>query len=289
MMKPIRILLSALALGFLLSSCGTVPITGRRTLNLVSDSEVLAMSQSQYSSFVGQARSQGVITQNTRVNDVARRLISATDTYLRQNNLTDLISTLAWEVNTVNSNQVNAFCMPGGKIVVYTGILSLIGSGTGSDAELAAVLAHEIAHALARHSSERLSNQMLQNMGGQLLGSVIGQKSATLGAVFQQAYGLGSNVFVALPFERKQEYEADQMGLVLMAMAGYNPSSAITLWQKMARLSGGEQNEFLSTHPSEENRIKRIQEYLPTAQQYYKPVTTTPATITTKRTTTTKR
>lgn len=282
-------LLSALALSALVVSCGTVPITGRRSLNLVSDGEVLAMSQTQYSSFVSQARSQGALVQNARVNEVARRLISATDAYLKQNNLTDLISTLQWEVNTVNSDQVNAFCMPGGKIVVYTGILTLIGNTAGSDAELAAVLAHEIAHALARHSSERLSNTMLQNMGGQVLGQVIGQKSQTLGAVFEQAYGLGTNVFVALPFGRKQEYEADQMGLVLMALAGYDPSSAVTLWQKMARASGGNQNEFLSTHPSEENRIKRIQEYLPTARQYYKPVTTSATTPTPQRKTTTRK
>lgn len=280
-------LLSALALSALVVSCGTVPITGRRSLNLVSDGEVLAMSRTQYSSFVSQARSQGALVQHARVNEVARRLISATDAYLKQNNLTDLISTLQWEVNTVNSDQVNAFCMPGGKIVVYTGILTLIGNTAGSDAELAAVLAHEIAHALARHSSERLSNTMLQNMGGQVLGQVIGQKSQTLGAVFEQVYGLGTNVFVALPFGRKQEYEADQMGLVLMALAGYDPSSAVTLWQKMARASGGNQNEFLSTHPSEENRIKRIQEYLPTARQYYKPVTTSATTPTPQRKTTT--
>lgn len=261
------------ALSGLLVACGTVPITGRRTLNLVSDGEVLAMSQTQYSNFVGQARSQGALVQSARVNEIARRLITATDAYLVQNNLTDLRSTMQWEVNVVNSKQVNAFCMPGGKIVVYTGLTSLLGNSSQADAELAAVLGHEIAHALARHSSERLSNTMLQQLGGQILGMAVSNKSAMLQTVIGQAYGLGSQVFVALPFGRKQEYEADQMGLVLMALAGYNPNHAITLWQKMAANSGGgTQNDFMSTHPSEANRIREIQAYLPEAMRYYKPV-----------------
>lgn len=284
-----KTILASLAVATLLSSCGTVPITGRRTLNLVSDSEVLAMSQSQYSGFVSQARSQGVLTQDARVNEVSRRLISATNVFLRDNNMTDLIEQMSWEVNVVNSDQVNAFCMPGGKIVVYTGLLKLIGQGVGSDAELAAVLGHEIAHALARHSSERLSNAMLQSLGGQLLGAAVGNKSQTLQMVINQAYGLGSNVFVALPFGRKQEYEADKMGMVLMALAGYNPNYAISLWQKMASNSGGgNSNDFLSTHPSEEKRIKEIQAYMPTAMQSFKqvaPVSTPPSSkATTKKT-----
>lgn len=255
----------------LLSSCGTVPITGRRTLNLLSDGEVLAMSQQQYASFVGEARTKGMLVNNDRVTTIARRLISATEAYMRQSNMTDQLSSMRWEVNTVRSNQVNAFCMPGGKIVVYTGLVNLVGNGAGSDAELAAVIGHEIAHALARHSSERLSNQMLQNLGGQLLGSAVGSQSALLQTVLTQAYGLGTNAFVALPFGRKQEYEADTMGLVLMALAGYNPSHAVSLWQKMERHSGGVQNEFWSTHPSEANRIAKIQAYLPEAMKYYRP------------------
>lgn len=270
MMKRYSSLLLTLALVLVgLSSCGTVPITGRRTLNLVSDGEVLAMSQSQYASFLGQARSQGAVVSSPRVTQIAKRLITATESYLQSNGMGDLLSTLSWEINVINSNQVNAFCMPGGKIVVYTGLVSLVGNGAVADAELAAVLGHEIAHAIARHSSERLSNTMLQNLGGQLLGMAVGNKSEMLRAAVGQAYSLGTEAFVALPFGRKQEYEADKIGLVLMALAGYEPKHAITLWQKMERSSGGVQNEFLSTHPSEANRIKAIQEYLPEATKYY--------------------
>lgn len=262
--------IALLAIG--LYSCGTVPITGRRQLSLVSDSQVLSMSQQQYHDFVSTAHRQGVVVRDARVDEVSRRLISATDAFLRQNNLTDLLSTMRWEVNTINNRQINAFCMPGGKIVVYTGLLRLIGSGATADAELAAVVGHEIAHALARHSNERLSNAMLKNLGGQVLGALIGNQSAAMQAIIGQAYGIGSEVFVALPFGRKQEYEADKMGLVLMALAGYDPNAAVNLWTKMARSSGGgERNEFLSTHPSEVNRIKEIQAYLPEALKYYRP------------------
>lgn len=255
-----------------ISACGTVPITGRRQLSLISDSEVLSMSQKQYHDFVSTAHRQGVVVRDARVEEVSRRLISAADAFLRQNNLNDLLSSMRWEINTINNRQVNAFCMPGGKIVVYTGLLRLIGTGQSADAELAAVVGHEIAHALARHSNERLSNAMLRNLGGQVLGSLIGGQSAALQTIIGQAYGIGSEVFVALPFGRKQEYEADKMGLVLMALAGYDPNAAVNLWTKMARSSGGgERNEFLSTHPSENNRIKEIQAYLPEALKYYRP------------------
>lgn len=283
MNKIYRCGLGALLVASLLSSCGTVPITGRRTLNLVSDSEVLSMSQTQYNSFVSQARAQGAVIQNPRVTGIANKLISATNLYLEQNNLSDLKQQMQWEINVVNSSQVNAFCMPGGKIVVYTGLVSLVGNGAQSDAELAAVIGHEIAHALARHSSERLSNTMLQNIGGQILGTAVANKSQTLQMVINQAYGLGAQTFVALPFGRKQEYEADKIGLVLMALAGYHPSAAITLWEKMAKQSGGVQNEFMSTHPSEANRIKEIQAYMPTALTYYKPSATTAPSTTRKR------
>lgn len=262
--------LSALLL-LSLMACGTVPITGRKQFSIVSDSEVLSLSQTQYRSFVRSAHQQGVLVRDARVEEVSRRLIAAADAYLRQNKLHDLLSTMHWEVNTVNSNQVNAFCMPGGKIVVYTGLLRLIGGASGTDAELAAVIGHEIAHALARHSNERLSNAKLRNLGGQILGSIVSKESATLQLIINQAYGLGSEVFVALPFGRKQEYEADKMGMVLMALAGYDPKAAVALWRKMERSSAGKTNEFLSTHPSEANRIKQIESYLPEAMKYYRP------------------
>ena len=201
---------------------------------------------------------------------VGRRLAAATNTFLKQNGYESMLSSLSWEFNVVDSKQVNAFCMPGGKIVVYTGLLNLVGNGAHSDDELAAVMGHELSHALAKHANERISNQMLVQAGGQLLGAAVGSRSQMLGSLINQAYGIGAQVGVMLPFGRKQEYEADKMGLVLMAMAGYDPHYAVSFWQKMAQSKGGNQtNELLSTHPSDANRIKAIEESLPTALQYY--------------------
>lgn len=264
-------IISALLLSAGLYACGVVPVTGRRTLSLVSDSEILSSSVSQYRSFIQKAPLSSNTTVNNRVNIVGKRIIDATMQYLKNNNYADLASQMSWELNVVNSNAVNAFCMPGGKIVVYTGLLSLIGNGSGADAQLAAVIGHEVAHALAKHANERISNQMLMQMGGNILGAAIGSQSALMQTVIGQAYGLGTNVFVALPFGRKQELEADKIGLVLMAMAGYDPAEAINLWKKMGAGQSDKQSEFLSTHPSDETRIKEIQAYLPNALKYYKP------------------
>ncbi len=266
----IKHIIGAVILSIILTSCGIVPITGRRKFSMVSDSELLSASQQQYSGFVSKARVSGKLVNNQQVNRVSRALISATNSFLKQKGYTSILRNLRWEVNVVNSSQVNAFCMPGGKIVVYTGLLRLIGNGRNADAELATVLGHEIGHALASHAGERISNQRLMNMGGQILGSAIGAKSAALQNMVGLAYGIGGKVFVALPFGRKQELEADKMGLVLMALAGYDPHNAVTLWQKMARKSGGQRNEFLSTHPSEAKRIRKIQKALPEVMKYYK-------------------
>ena len=266
------IALTSSALLFL-SSCGSVPITGRRQLSLVSDSEILSASATQYKQFISKSQ----LTQ------VGRRLAAATNSYLKQNGYESLLETLSWEFNVVDSKQVNAFCMPGGKIVVYTGLLTLVGNGAHSDDELAAVMGHELSHALAKHANERISNQLLLRAGGQILGATVGARSQLLGGLINQAYGLGAQVGVMLPFGRKQEYEADKMGLVLMAMAGYDPRYAVNFWQKMAQSKGGaQQSELLSTHPSDANRIRAIEAYLPTALQYYQGAShpSTPATST---------
>ncbi len=271
-MKRFAVLLTGLfSMGLLiLSNCGTVPITGRRQLNLVSDGEILAASATQYRQFISQSNISNNGTYNAKVTQVGRRLAVATNTFLKQNGYESMLSSLSWEFNVVDSKQVNAFCMPGGKIVVYTGLLNLVGNGAHSDDELAAVMGHELSHALAKHANERISNQMLVQAGGQLLGAAVGSRSQMLGSLINQAYGIGAQVGVMLPFGRKQEYEADKMGLVLMAMAGYDPRYAVSFWQKMAQSKGGNQtNELLSTHPSDANRIKAIEEYLPTALQYY--------------------
>ena len=266
----------------LLSSCGSVPITGRRQLNLVSDGEILSASATQYKQFISQSQLSSNTTYNAKVTQVGRRLAAATNAYLKQNGYESMLSSLSWEFNVVDSKQVNAFCMPGGKIVVYTGLLNLVGNGPHSDDELAAVMGHELSHALAKHANERISNQLLLQAGGQILGAAVNTRSELLGGLINQAYGLGAQVGVMLPFGRKQEYEADKMGLVLMAMAGYDPRYAVNFWQKMSASKGGaQQNELLSTHPSDANRIKEIQAYLPNALKYYQGGNSTQSTTTT--------
>ncbi|GAD04628.1 Zn-dependent protease with chaperone function PA4632 [Porphyromonas crevioricanis JCM 15906] len=249
----------------MLPSCSTVPLTGRRQLNLVSDSEINQTSAAQYRQFVRSATQSGNSRYVDQVTRVGKRIAAATDIYLRQNGMADLASAMQWEFNTIESEQVNAFCMPGGKIVVYTGLLQLV----GSDDELAAVVGHEVSHAVAKHSNERISQEMLRQLGGQIIGVAASKQSQLLQAVVGQAYGLGSQLLVALPYSRKQEYEADKMGQVFMTISGYDPQAAISFWRKMARSGQGGQNwEILSTHPSDVNRIKALEEFLPQARQY---------------------
>lgn len=289
-MKKIHQYSLGLALVLSLYGCGTVPITGRRSLNLVSDEAVLSASRDQYNSFVASSRSKGAVVQDTRIQGIAQKLIKATYSYLTQHNYEELWNQMQWEVNVVRDNQVNAFCMPGGKIVVYTGLSSLVGAGKGSDDELAAVIGHEIGHAIARHANERMSRAQMTNLGGQILSGVLGNASTSTQAIVGTLYGLGTNVGVTLPFNRKQELEADKIGLVLMAIAGYNPEYAVSLWQKMASVSSGDNsNSFTSTHPSEEKRIAEIQAYMATAKQYYKPVVQSTNTSKTTSTTNTTR
>lgn len=267
-MKLLKHLLPFVTIALLLNSCGSVPITGRKQLTLVSPAEVLQASAEQYHRFIQEAPLANNTAEGRRVFTVSKRLVQATEQYLKQNGFSSMLSQLAWEVNVVNSPQVNAFCMPGGKIVVYTGILPLC----KTDEQLAAVISHEISHAIAQHSVERLSNEVLRKEGGRLLSRIVGSKvtNGTLSTAIEQAYGIGTTVFISLPYGRSQEYEADKMGMVFMALAGYRPEGAIELWQRMAQSSSGSGLEFLSTHPSDVNRIKALQEYLPEAQKHYK-------------------
>ncbi len=261
----IIVFVSCLALG----SCSVVPISGRKTFSLGASNAILQESQNQYNSFIQTARAKGQLTQNERVMRVSRRLINATNKCLKEGGYSNLLQTFRWQVNVVNSKQVNAFCMPGGKIVVYTGLLRLIGNGRGSEAQLAAVLGHEIGHAIANHAGERMNNNAMMSVGGKLLGAVLGGKSAAVRQMAGAAYGIGGKLLVSLPFGREQELESDHIGLVLMSVAGYNPEYAVTLWEKMARMSKKGGSDFFSTHPSETKRIDRIKELLPKVMPYY--------------------
>ena len=260
-----KIRLSILLGGLLLwVACGTVPITGRQQVLLVSDHEVLSASLAQYHDYMSTAPRSSDYSRSAMVTRVGQRIALATEQYLRQNGLASEISNFAWEFNLVNDDQVNAFCMPGGKIVVYEGLLKLV----ESEDELAVVVGHEVAHAVAKHSNERMSQQMLTQYGGQILGAAVSEKSALVQGLAAQLYGLGSQYGVTLPFSRKHESEADYMGLVLMTIAGYNPDVAIGFWQKMSA-DGGSVPEFMSTHPSDATRIKDIRKELPLIKKKY--------------------
>lgn len=249
----------------MLSSCGSVPITGRKQLNLVSDSEVLQSSLQSYTTFMSTAKVSTQKTQSEQVTRVGKKIAAATESYLKSVGLQDEVKNFAWEFNLVKSDEVNAWCMPGGKIVVYEGIMKLV----SSDAELAVVLGHEVAHAVAKHANERMSQQMLAQTGANVLSQVTKGKSSTTQVIAQQVYGLGAQYGVMQPFSRKHESEADYMGLILMSIAGYNPDVAVTFWQKMSAASTAKVPEILSSHPSDATRIKDIQSALPAIKKQY--------------------
>ena len=250
----------------LLSSCGSVPLTGRKQILLVSDQEVLASSLTQYSDYMKSAPVSTNAKGKAMVTRVGKKIAAATEQYLKSNGMEAEVRNFAWEFNLVKDNQVNAFCMPGGKIVVYEGLLKLV----SSDDELAVVVGHEVAHAVAKHSNERISQQLLTQYGAQILGQALSEKSANIQKIGNTVYGLGAQYGVTLPFSRKHESEADYMGLIFMTMAGYNPSTAITFWQKMSASGGASVPEFMSTHPSDATRISDIKKYLPELEKYKK-------------------
>lgn len=279
-------LVMILAAAMLLTSCGSVPITGRKQLNLVSDSEVLQSSLQSYTSFMSTATVSTQKTQSEQVTRVGQKIAAATESYLKANGMENEVKNFAWEFNLVKSDEVNAWCMPGGKIVVYEGIMKLV----SSDAELAVVLGHEVAHAVAKHSNERMSQQMLAQYGAQAVSVLTSGKSSATQAIAQQVYGLGANYGVMQPFSRKHETEADYMGLILMSIAGYNPEVALTFWQKMSAASTTKVPEILSSHPSDATRIAEIQAKLADVKKkYYVEPTPAKTTTTAKKTTTKKK
>lgn len=252
-------------------SCATNKVTGRKQLKLVPESEIQAMAVQQYRQFLSQNRvvSAGESRDAEMVRRVGQRITTAITQYYTRLGKPEVLDGYQWEYNLVDSKEVNAWCMPGGKIVVYTGLLPI----TQNEAALAVVMGHEITHALAHHGSERMSQGLIQQLGGVALSVAVANRSPETQNLFMQAYGIGSQVGVMLPFSRKDEYEADQFGLNFTAMAGYNPQEAINLWKRMEAASGGNRPpEFLATHPSEGNRIARLQRQMPEAMKFYKPI-----------------
>lgn len=300
-MKRIYSIVIALCTLILISSCGSVPLTGRKQILLVSDSEVFQAGLTQYKQYISTSTLSSDASATAMVKSVGRRMADATERYLRSNGLQSEISNFAWEFNLVQDSQVNAFCMPGGKIVVYEGLLSV----ATTEEELAVVIGHEIAHAVAKHSNERMSQQIMAQYGMSILSEALSKKSALVQTAAVSVFGLGAQVGFMLPYSRKHEYEADYMGIVIMELAGYDSNAATAFWQKMASLSSGsapasasssavtsssrtatsststsgtsaaaaskaaskDYSDFLSTHPSDSKRIAELQRRIPEAKQ----------------------
>lgn len=247
--------------------CSTVPITGRKQFSLLPESEMMSMSLTEYQGFLQQHPPLPASDQRVQmVRQIGDRLSKAATTFLKENGAADRVKDFQWEFNVVNDAQVNAWCMPGGKVVVYTGLLPI----TQDEASLALVMGHEIAHAIARHGNERMSQAMAVQGVGMGLQLYASEHPSAAADLFQQAYGIGGQLGM-LAYSRTQESEADKMGLVFMAMGGYDPRIAPAFWQRMAAQGGAKPPEWLSTHPSDERRIADLEAYMPEAMKYYKP------------------
>ncbi|MFO7722358.1 MAG: M48 family metallopeptidase [Bacteroidales bacterium] len=252
------------------SGCVLNKVTGRRQMSLVSESQLQLMAVSQYRTFMSENRILNSATDAdaAMVKRVGSRIANAVTKYYNSQGKSSVLEGYTWEFNVVDDDKiVNAWCMPGGKVMVYTGILPYTQNETG----LAVVLGHEIAHAIARHGSERMSQGLVQQLGGVALEIALAQQPAQTRDLFLMSYGIGSQVGAILPWSRQQETEADKYGLIYTALAGYDPQQAIPFWQRMSAGGGAGLPEFLSTHPSDENRIKKLKQFMPEALKYYKP------------------
>ncbi|HEU4719710.1 MAG TPA: M48 family metallopeptidase [Bacteroidia bacterium] len=247
-------------------SCSRVPITNRRQFNLIPEVEMQSLSLTAYSDFM---KSHTVMPANDSgsilVKKVGKKISDAIVKYLNDHHQGKRVAGYQWEFNLVKSDEVNAWCMPGGKVVVYTGLLPV----TKDEDGLAVVLGHEIAHAIARHGNERMSQQLAIQMGGMALAVAVSQKPEQTQQIFLQCFGVGTTLG-ALAYSRKHESEADKLGLCFMGMAGYDPNKAVPFWERMSKLGNGAQIALLSTHPTDAQRIKDIKTFMPTALKYYK-------------------
>ena len=267
-MKQIRIVLLALVAAILVG-CGTsstVPISGRKRTLMVSDEQVLSLSNQQYQEYMKTAKPSTNAANTAMVKRVGQNLANAVVSYFNSNGLGNEVAQYKWEFNLVQDPSVNAFCMPGGKIVVYEGLLPV----TQDETSLAIVLGHEIAHAVAKHSAEQMSTAIKQQYGAQALSVLMAGAGASSGMqqVAGTVFGLGAKGASA-KYSRDHESEADYLGIIFAAMAGYNPDAAVAFWQRMSQATGGGSTSWLSTHPSDATRIKQIQGWLPEARKYY--------------------
>ena len=256
---------TALLTFLFIQSCSTVPLTNRSQLNMIPSSEMLSMSFQQYDQFLKENKLSTNQAEVNLVKNTGVKIEHAVERYMETNNLSDRLKGYEWEFNLVESEQVNAWCMPGGKVVVYTGILPV----TQDEAGLAVVMGHEIAHAIAEHGNERMSQELLRQFGAVGLMVAMKDEPVQTQALWLGVYGVGTELAVMLPYSRTHESEADHLGLIFMAMAGYNPNAAVAFWQRMAEKGGGSPPEFLSTHPSYDTRIENLKNWIPEAMKYY--------------------
>ena len=250
---------------FLSLSCTTVPITGRKQFIILPDYAMLSMSLQQYNEFLKTNKISSNQEQTQMVKKVGRKIQMAVEQYFTDKNMSYTLRDYKWEFNLIESEEKNAWAMPGGKVVVYEGLLPI----TRDEAGLAVVMGHEIAHAIAKHGNERMSQGLIVQMGGMALTKAMAEKPEKTRRLWMTAFGVGAQFGAMLPFSRYQESEADHLGLVFMAKAGYDPNEAVEVWKRMAQMKEGQTPpEFLSTHPSDETRIRKIKETIPKVEQY---------------------
>ncbi len=251
----------------LLSGCTEIEITGRKQFNLVPSSIINSMSFESYSEFLSQSELSDNVEQTQMVKRLGSRIQKAVEQYCTENNLSDRLKGYQWEFNLIEDKSLNAWCMPGGKVVVYTGLLPV----TQTEAGLAVVMGHEIAHAVAKHGAERMTQGLIVEMGGMVLSKALQKNAEKTKNLFMRSYGIGTEVGVLLPYSRVHEKEADHLGLIFMAMAGYNPNEAVSFWERMtASKEGPAPPEILSTHPADATRIRNIKKLIPEAMKYYR-------------------
>lgn len=262
----IKKIFSLLIVGLILYSCATVPVTGRRQLSLVPNAEILPLSYDQYQQVLKENKLSDNKEWTMMVKTVGRNIQSAVERYMKQKGWSDQLKGYSWEFNLLESETVNAWCMPGGKVAFYTGIMPICKDAKG----VAVVMGHEIAHAIANHGRERMSEGLVAQLGLSSLSAALGQNPTMTQQLLLQSVGVGTQLGM-LAFSRTHESEADQIGLIFMAMAGYDPHEAPKFWERMdAQSSGQRPPEFLSTHPHPTTRIADLKKQIPEAMKYYK-------------------
>ncbi|MPM83665.1 Beta-barrel assembly-enhancing protease [bioreactor metagenome] len=265
-MNRFFIIASLILAGIILSSCGKVMMTGRKQFLLFSDEQIMSLSDQSYNQFKTEMKFSQNKKYHESVNKVGKRMTDAVYAYMKERGLEAEYKKFNWQFSVADNDQVNAFCLPNGKIVFYEGIFKY----TDTPDKIAVVMGHEIAHAIAKHGNERMSQEALVGTAGSIVSQMIGGENQQRNqAIFNIAFNVGARVGILLPYSRKHEYEADKIGVIIMALAGYNINSAPLFWEAMMQ-KGGAKSEFLSTHPSDQNRIVKIKEILPEIEKTYK-------------------